>query len=83
MEVLEFYKDQKQTHEEELSKYSRKLLFSSVLRLVVFLAICFGIYYFFGNANVIVSLVIAGIALFLFLGRGIAISRIKAISRRS
>ena len=67
MEVLEFYKDQKQTHEEELSKYSRKLLFSSVLRLVVFLAICFGIYYFFGNANVIVSLVIAGIALFLFL----------------
>ena len=67
MEVLEFYKGRKKRHEEELSKYAKKLLVSSLLRLAVFLAICYAIYYFFGNRNVIISLIIVGIALFLFL----------------
>ncbi|MGY5848806.1 MutS-related protein [Salegentibacter sp. F14] len=66
-QVLEFYIGQKQTHQFKLNQLSRKLLFSSLLRLLVFLIISFSIYYFFGNMNVLVPLVIGGIALFLFL----------------
>ncbi|MDT0677977.1 MutS-related protein [Autumnicola musiva] len=65
--ALEFYKKQKDHHEEQLSAISKKLMISSLVRLLVFLAICYGIYYFFGNMNVLVPLVIGGIALFLFL----------------
>jgi hypothetical protein len=64
---LEFYTKQKEIHQRELSKISKKLLASSLIRLLIFLAICFAIYYFFGNMNVIVPVIIGGIALFLFL----------------
>ncbi|WP_373060249.1 DNA mismatch repair protein MutS [Zunongwangia sp. H14] len=65
--ALEFYINQKKKHEEQLAALSKKLMVSSIIRLVIFLSICYGIYYFFGNTNVLVPLVIAGIALFLFL----------------
>ncbi len=64
---LEFYKKQKGIHQQELSKISKKLMVSSFIRLLIFLAICFAIYYFFGNMNVIVPVIIGGIAIFLFL----------------
>ena len=64
---LQFYKKQKEIHQAALSKISKKLLVSSLVRLVLFLLICFTIYYFFGNMNVIVPAVIGGIALFLYL----------------
>ena len=64
---LEFYSKQKEIHQQELSKISKKLLVSSLIRLFIFLVICFTIYYFFGNMNVIVPVIIGGIALFLFL----------------
>ncbi|PKD21107.1 DNA mismatch repair protein MutS [Salegentibacter salinarum] len=64
---LEFYTKQKEIHQLELSKLSKKLMVSSLIRLLIFLAICFAIYYFFGNMNVIVPVIIGGIALFLFL----------------
>ncbi|MGM0932318.1 MAG: MutS-related protein [Bacteroidota bacterium] len=66
-QVLEFYISQKETHQFQLNQLSRKLLFSSLLRLLVFLIITFSVYYFFGNMNVLVPVVIGGIALFLFL----------------
>ncbi|HCO84040.1 MAG TPA: DNA mismatch repair protein MutS, partial [Arenibacter sp.] len=57
---LEFYSKQKEIHQQELSKISKKLLVSSLIRLFIFLAICFTIYYFFGNMNVIVPVIIGG-----------------------
>lgn len=66
-EALEFYSRQKEIHQQYLAVISRKLLFSSLIRLLVFLVIAFAIYYFFGNLNVLIPVVIAGIALFLFL----------------
>ncbi|PRX41559.1 MutS-related protein [Salegentibacter salegens] len=64
---LEFYTQQKEIHQQELAKISKKLLVSSLIRLMIFLAICFAIYFFFGNMNVIVPVIFGGIALFLFL----------------
>lgn len=64
---LEFYTKQKEIHRQELAKISKKLLVSSLIRLLIFLAICFAVYYVFGNMNVIVPVIIGGIALFLFL----------------
>jgi hypothetical protein len=64
---IEFYTRQKEIHKQELAKISKQLMASSLIRLLIFLAICFTIYYFFGNINVIVPVIIGGIALFLFL----------------
>lgn len=66
-EAAEFYRKQKKEYEELLSGISRKLMISSMLRLLVFLSICYAVYYFFGNMNINISLVIAGIAIFLLL----------------
>ncbi|MGY5847877.1 MutS-related protein [Salegentibacter sp. HM20] len=66
-QVLEFYINQKKSHQSQLSQLSKKLLVSSLIRLLVFLFIAFLVYYFFGNYNVIVPVVIGGIAIFLFL----------------
>ncbi|MDT0690033.1 DNA mismatch repair protein MutS [Salegentibacter sp. F188] len=65
--TLEFYTHQKSIHEQQLAVLSKKLLFSSLIRLLVFLAICYGIYFFFGNVNVLVPVIIGGIVIFLFL----------------
>lgn len=64
---LQYYKKQKETHQKALDKISKKLLVSSLVRLLLFLLICFAVYYFFGNMNIIVPAVIGGIALFLYL----------------
>jgi len=71
---LEFYQKEKQFFENELSSIKKKLAVSSSLRLLVFVIIVFGIYLPFrqsgflaGNTNVIMPIVIFGIAIFLFL----------------
>lgn len=66
-QILEFYINQKESHKSQLSQLSKKLLFSSLIRLLVFLFIAFLVYYFFGNLNVIIPVIIGGIAIFLFL----------------
>ena len=64
---LEFYQEQKQLFEKELSLINRKLLKLSMVRLVVFLAIVFCIWFFFGNIKILAPVLIIGIALFLYL----------------
>jgi len=64
---LQFYKTEKQSFEGELAKIKQKLTVSSILRLLVFALIAFGIYYFLGNAKVITPIILIGIAIFLFL----------------
>ena len=64
---LEFYKEQKQLFEKELSLINQKLLKLSMVRLVVFLTIVFCIWFFFGNIKVIAPVLVVGIVLFFFL----------------
>lgn len=62
-----FYTSQIGHYKSYLSKAAQKLAFSSLLRLVVFLAMAYLVYYFFGNVTVIVGVLVLGIASFLFL----------------
>ena len=64
---LEFYTTEKKAFEQELATIKKKLATSSLLRLIVFLLIVFGIYFFFGEIKIVVTIAIIGIAIFLFL----------------
>ena len=64
---LNFYQTQKQNFEQELSVIKKQLLTSSMLRLLVFGLIAFGIYSFFGNSKILMPIILGGIAIFLFL----------------
>lgn len=64
---IDFYKQQIETHSEELQSLKRKLALSSTIRLVVFLLGCFGIYFFFGNAQGIIAVIVVAIVLFIYL----------------
>ncbi len=64
---LEFYESEKLFFEKELSSIKKKLATSSTIRLIVFLATAFGIYFFFQNTNILVGIIITGIILFLYL----------------
>ena len=64
---LAFYKEQQQLFEKELKKIKQKLFQLSMVRLVVFLAIVFCTWFFFGNIKVIIPVLIIGIALFFYL----------------
>lgn len=64
---IEFYSDRKAKYTAAEKQLSKKLIFSSTLRLIVFLLICFEIYFFFGNAGVLIPATIALIAIFIFL----------------
>lgn len=63
----DFYKKQIEIHSEELQKLKKKLAISSTIRLVVFLIACFGVYFFFGNAKIVVAIIVAAIAAFVYL----------------
>ncbi|MCK5637907.1 MAG: DNA mismatch repair protein MutS, partial [Flavobacteriaceae bacterium] len=64
---LQFYESEKQTFEKELSSLKKKLATSSTIRLIVFLAITLGIYFFFFISNLAIIITLVGIVLFLFL----------------
>ncbi|MCP9198786.1 DNA mismatch repair protein MutS [Gramella sp. GC03-9] len=63
----EFYKSQSSKYTGIEKQLTKKLIFSSTLRLIVFLAIFGIIYFFFGNASVLIPAVIALLAIFIFL----------------
>ena len=64
---LEFYKEQQASFELASSKLKRKLSISSLLRLLVFSGTIFGIYLFFGNIPLVLSIVGVGVFIFVFL----------------
>ena len=64
---LEFYTTEKEQFEQELATIKKKLAVSSSIRLSVFLAIAFGFYFFFGNAQIMGIIGVLGFALFLYL----------------
>lgn len=63
----DFYNSQIEKYQKHLTTASNKLALSSLLRLVVFLAMAFLLYYFFGNLSVLVPVLLIGVGLFLFL----------------
>ncbi len=64
---LKFYTSEKERFEQELSAIKKKLAVSSSIRLAVFLAIVFGMYFFFGNAQIMAAIGVLGFSLFLYL----------------
>ncbi|MCF6348532.1 MAG: DNA mismatch repair protein MutS [Flavobacteriaceae bacterium] len=64
---LQFYTAEKDRFEQELTLIKKKLATSSLLRLGVFLATTFSIYFFFRNTNIVLPIIITGIILFLYL----------------
>ncbi len=64
---LKFYQEEQQLFTTQLAEVKKKLALSSTIRLMVFLTIVFGVYFFFGNAKAMMITVITGIAFFLYL----------------
>ncbi len=64
---LEFYTLSIQQFEQELRQLKKQLATSSTIRLLVFLAIGFGLYFFFGNAQTMMIIGVSGFVLFLYL----------------
>ncbi|WP_423818032.1 DNA mismatch repair protein MutS [Salinimicrobium sp. TIG7-5_MAKvit] len=62
-----FYKAQIEKYRTQLHAASRKLGLSSLLRFLVFLAIAFAVYAFWGNATAVGASLLVGIAIFVFL----------------
>jgi len=64
---LQFYISEKNLFEQELLSLKKKLARFSTFRLLVFLVTGFGIYFFFGNAQLTLLVSLVGISIFLFL----------------
>jgi len=67
---LEFYKTQKHNFELELKAVKRQLINSSLLRLSVFFALAFCVYFFFNQWQLLVPILVIGLVFF-----GVLISR--------
>lgn len=65
--LIAFYTNNIVTYKEESKKVKSKLLRSSLLRLAVFLLAAFGIYFFMGNAKIVMAVVLGAIILFVYL----------------
>lgn len=62
-----FYNKQIEKYQRHLDAASKKLGFSSLLRLLIFLALVYAVYHFWGNVSVLVPVLLVGVAIFLFL----------------
>lgn len=63
----DFYKLQIEIHSEELQKIKHKLAVSSTIRLIVFVAACFAVYFFFENAKIVIATIVLTIVAFIYL----------------
>lgn len=62
-----FYSSQTETFQKQLKDIKQKLFASSMLRLGLFVVMCYGIYFFFGDARGIIATLIIGSGLFVYL----------------
>ncbi|MCF4100804.1 DNA mismatch repair protein MutS [Gillisia sp. M10.2A] len=67
MTAFEFYTQEKQLQEQNLKAANKQLQLSSMLRLLIFLILACGVYYFFSTWKIVLLLIFIGIAIFLFL----------------
>lgn len=63
----DFYTSQTETFKQQLKVLKQKLFASSMIRLGLFLLMAYGVYFFFGNAQGVIAVIVLGGALFLFL----------------
>lgn len=66
-ELLEFYKMRTDALQRDLKAQKKRINMSSSVRLVCFLAIIFGLYFFFGNVQFMVLSTVVGFVVFFFL----------------
>ena len=64
---LQFYTQEKQSFVSELKVLKRKLINLSIIRLIVFLAAAYGVYFFADNTKVMIPILVIGIILFFYL----------------
>lgn len=62
-----FYRAQVAAFTSQINAYQKQLLLSSILRLVVFIVMAFGLYFFFGNGKAVAIVLVLGMVLFLYL----------------
>lgn len=62
-----FYHSQIEKYQLQLKLASRRLGYSSILRLLIFLGIIYIVYHFWGNVQVLIPLVLLGIGIFVVL----------------
>ncbi|MCB9222900.1 MAG: DNA mismatch repair protein MutS [Crocinitomicaceae bacterium] len=67
MEAKSYFQDRLHKNEVELKRISKLSLLLSMMRLAVFLVVAAIVYFFWGNAMVMASSIVVGIALFLLL----------------
>ncbi|MGB8706077.1 MAG: DNA mismatch repair protein MutS [Gillisia sp.] len=67
MTAFQFYTQEKTLQEENLKKANSKLFLSSMLRLAVFLLTVVGIYFYFSEWKLAVTIAVLGFGIFLFL----------------
>ena len=63
----DFYRLQIANCAAEIQKLKKRLALSSTLRLLVFVAACFGVYFAFGHTQLVIGIVLATIAAFVYL----------------
>ena len=63
----QFYASQLEENKQGLAIVQRKLNVSSTVRLLVFLGVVFGVYFFWGNLQILIPFILVGIIAFLFL----------------
>lgn len=63
---LEFYKNQINTFQKKSKKLKKKLAFSSLIRLTIFISIVLGIYMFFGDIPLVILVIGVGVVLFIY-----------------
>ncbi|SRX51967.1 MutS-related protein [Aequorivita sp. CIP111184] len=63
----DFYKLQIEINSEKLQKIKRKLAISSTIRLILFMAACFAVYFFFDNTKVVIAVIVLTIIAFIYL----------------
>ncbi len=63
----DFYTSEIDINTTKLKEIQKNLALSSTLRLLLFLFACFGVYYFFPNAKIVIAIIVATIVLFIYL----------------
>jgi ABC-type multidrug transport system fused ATPase/permease subunit len=66
-DAASFYQSEIQKHTTELSKLKKLLFASSMVRLCVFLAAIFGVYFLYGNTKLVAAVILVTIVAFLYL----------------
>ncbi len=65
--LISFYQNRIKTYTEQLGKVKQRLLVSSSIRLLVFFAAAAMVYFLFGEAKLVFTVIIVAIAIFLYL----------------